>query len=74
MPTVKAANESPAIRPPPTREVVLISDGSSAATVVAHAAFVPTGIVTVLLGPVLPTLAARWSMNESRFHLASEMV
>src|ERR1700719_1783003 len=29
----------------------------------AHAAFVPTGIVTVLLGPLLPILAARWSLN-----------
>jgi hypothetical protein len=26
-PTLKAASESPAIRPPPTREVVLISEG-----------------------------------------------
>ena len=30
---------------------------------VAHAAFVPTGIVTVLLGPMLPTLSAQWSLN-----------
>jgi FHS family glucose/mannose:H+ symporter-like MFS transporter len=29
----------------------------------AHAAFVPIGIVTVLLGPLLPILAARWSLN-----------
>src|SRR5260370_7418855 len=29
----------------------------------AHAAFVPTGMVTVLLGPMLPTLSARWSLN-----------
>ena len=29
----------------------------------AHAAFVPIGIVTVLLGPLLPVLAARWSLN-----------
>jgi fucose permease len=29
----------------------------------AHAAFVPIGIVTVLLGPLLPTLSARWSLN-----------
>ena len=32
-------------------------------TVAAHAAFVPVGIVTVLLGPLLPTLSARWSLN-----------
>jgi len=29
----------------------------------AHAAFVPIGIVTVLLGPLLPMLSARWSLN-----------
>ncbi len=32
-------------------------------TLAAHAAFVPVGIVTVLLGPLLPTLSARWSLN-----------
>lgn len=35
-------------------------------TAVAHAAFVPTGIVTVLLGPVLPSLSARWSLNDAQ--------
>ncbi len=35
-------------------------------TAVAHAAFVPTGIVTVLLGPVLPTLSARWSLSDAQ--------
>jgi MFS transporter, FHS family, glucose/mannose:H+ symporter len=35
-------------------------------TAVAHAAFVPTGIVTVLLGPVLPTLSARWSLTDAQ--------
>ncbi len=35
-------------------------------TYVAHVAFVPTGIVTVLLGPVLPSLSARWSLNDAR--------
>lgn len=29
----------------------------------AHAAFVPTGMVTVLLGPMLPELSTRWSLN-----------
>src|SRR3984885_4162057 len=29
----------------------------------AHAAFVPVGIVTVLLAPLLPILSARWSLN-----------
>jgi MFS transporter, FHS family, glucose/mannose:H+ symporter len=35
-------------------------------TAVAHAAFVPTGIVTVLLGPVLPALSARWSLSDAQ--------
>ena len=35
-------------------------------TAVAHAAFVPTGVVTVLLGPVLPALSARWSLNDAQ--------
>jgi fucose permease len=29
----------------------------------AHAVFVPVGIVTVLLGPLLPILSVRWSLN-----------
>jgi FHS family glucose/mannose:H+ symporter-like MFS transporter len=29
----------------------------------ASAAFLPIGFVTVLLGPLLPTLSARWSLN-----------
>jgi FHS family glucose/mannose:H+ symporter-like MFS transporter len=32
-------------------------------TVAANAAFVPIGIVTVLLGPLLPTLSTQWSLN-----------
>jgi MFS transporter, FHS family, glucose/mannose:H+ symporter len=35
-------------------------------TIAAHAAFVPIGIVTVLLSPLLPTLSARWSLNYSQ--------
>jgi len=35
-------------------------------TVAAHAAFIPIGIVTVLLSPLLPTLSARWSLNYSQ--------
>jgi FHS family glucose/mannose:H+ symporter-like MFS transporter len=38
-------------------------DFSRPLTVAAHAAFVPIGIVTVLLGPLLPTLSARWSLD-----------
>ena len=36
---------------------------AQALTYVAYAAFVPIGIATVLLGPMLPTLSARWSLN-----------
>ena len=36
---------------------------SKALTAAAHAAFVPIGIVTVLLGPLLPALSARWSLD-----------
>jgi MFS transporter, FHS family, glucose/mannose:H+ symporter len=32
-------------------------------TVAANAAFVPIGVVTVLLGPLLPALSAKWSLN-----------
>ncbi|HLW84602.1 MAG TPA: MFS transporter [Candidatus Sulfotelmatobacter sp.] len=38
-------------------------DSSGPLTLAAHAAFVPIGIVTVLLGPMLPTLSAKWSLN-----------
>src|SRR3984885_4021069 len=36
---------------------------SRALTAAAHASFVPIGIVTVLLGPLLPALSARWSLD-----------
>jgi MFS transporter, FHS family, glucose/mannose:H+ symporter len=32
-------------------------------TYVAYVSFVPIGVATVLLGPMLPTLSARWSLN-----------
>lgn len=32
-------------------------------TLAANAAFVPIGVVTVLLSPLLPTLSASWSLN-----------
>lgn len=35
-------------------------------TAIAYAAFVPTGMVTVLLGPLLPSLAARWSLSDTQ--------
>lgn len=34
-----------------------------ALTLAAYASFVPIGIATVLLGPMLPILSARWSLN-----------
>src|ERR1700732_5469231 len=37
-----------------------------ALTLAAHAACVPIGVVTVLLGPMLPALSARWSLNYSQ--------
>lgn len=36
---------------------------AKALTIAAHAAFVPIGVVTVLLAPLLPTLSARWSLD-----------
>ncbi|MGA2856219.1 MAG: MFS transporter [Candidatus Sulfotelmatobacter sp.] len=41
-------------------------DSARALTLAAYVAFVPVGIVTVLLGPMLPTLSARWSLNYSQ--------
>ena len=35
-------------------------------TTIAHAAFIPTGVVTVLLGPLLPTLSSRWALNDAQ--------
>ena len=29
-------------------------------------AFLPTGVLTTLLGPMLPILIARWSMNDAQ--------
>jgi FHS family glucose/mannose:H+ symporter-like MFS transporter len=39
------------------------TDSASSTNKAAHAAFVPIGMVTVLLGPLLPMLSARWSLN-----------
>ncbi len=33
---------------------------------IAYAVFVPTGLITVLLGPLLPTLSLRWSLNDTQ--------
>src|SRR5579863_5414471 len=50
----------PASETPPN----LIS--SKALTLAAYASFVPIGITNVLLGPLLPILSARWSLNYSQ--------
>jgi MFS transporter, FHS family, glucose/mannose:H+ symporter len=50
--------------PPPDSPNVSIS--AKALTLAAYASFVPIGIATVLLGPMLPTLSARWSLNYSQ--------
>ena len=42
------------------------STSAKALTLAAYASFVPIGIATVLLGPMLPTLSARWSLNYSQ--------
>ncbi len=39
---------------------------TKAAVIAAHAAFVLTGTVTTLLGPLLPVLAARWSLDDAQ--------
>src|SRR5580692_7135279 len=46
---------------PPANDAQTSTAGSL--NTAAHAAFVPIGIVTVLLGPLLPILSARWSLN-----------
>ena len=39
------------------------SSSAKALTLAAYSSFVPIGIATVLLGPMLPTLSSRWSLN-----------
>src|SRR4051794_32697718 len=39
---------------------------ASALTFASYVSFIPIGIATVLLGPLLPTLSARWSLNYSQ--------
>ena len=42
------------------------SSSARALTFAAYISFIPIGIGTVLLGPMLPTLSARWSLNYSQ--------
>ena len=43
-----------------------VSNSVNALNLAACASFVPIGVVTVFLGPMLPTLSARWSLNYSQ--------
>jgi MFS transporter, FHS family, glucose/mannose:H+ symporter len=50
----------------PTSDPLNAVISAKALTFAAYASFVPIGIATVLLGPMLPTLSARWSLNYSQ--------
>jgi MFS transporter, FHS family, glucose/mannose:H+ symporter len=50
----------------PTPETLRAESSAKALTLAGYASFVPIGITTVLLGPMLPTLAARWSLNDAQ--------
>ncbi len=50
----------------PPAELASASTSAKALTFAAYASFVPIGIATVLLGPMLPTLSARWDLNYSQ--------
>lgn len=47
----------------PSTDVSMQSNSTRPLTYVAYIAFLPIGIATILLGPMLPTLSARWSLN-----------
>jgi MFS transporter, FHS family, glucose/mannose:H+ symporter len=49
--------------PPPSPDAARLR---RTATIAAHVAFVPTGVVTVILGPLLPTLTSRWSLTDTQ--------
>jgi fucose permease len=50
----------------PSGSVAAPPDSTRALTVFVHAGFVVAGAVTILLGPILPILAARWSLQDSQ--------
>jgi MFS transporter, FHS family, glucose/mannose:H+ symporter len=50
----------------PSADSAIDSTSAKALTFAAYASFVPIGIATVLLGPMLPILSARWSLNYSQ--------
>ena len=47
----------------PATDASLQASSARPLTYAAYISFVPIGIATVLLGPMLPTLSARWSLN-----------
>jgi MFS transporter, FHS family, glucose/mannose:H+ symporter len=47
----------------PASDIQQPASSSRILTAAAHAAFVPIGVLTVLLGPVLPWLSTRWSLD-----------
>jgi len=50
----------------PTSDTQAATKSARFLTYAAYASFVPIGIATVLLGPLLPTLSAQWSLNYSQ--------
>src|ERR1700720_4226405 len=51
-----ASPEAEISQPPPNRKLVLAG----------QLAFLPTGILPTLLGPMLPILISRWAMNDTQ--------
>ena len=47
----------------PATQIAISPTSARALSLAAYVSFIPIGIATVLLGPMLPTLSARWSMN-----------
>jgi FHS family glucose/mannose:H+ symporter-like MFS transporter len=50
----------------PTAATHTAPDSARVLTYAAYISFIPIGIATVILGPMLPTLSARWSLNYSQ--------
>ncbi len=50
----------------PSASISAPHDSTRGLTIFVHAGFVVAGAVTILLGPILPMLAARWSLQDSQ--------
>ncbi|HVN18237.1 MAG TPA: MFS transporter [Dongiaceae bacterium] len=50
----------------PSLETPVSTSSARTLTYAAYASFVPIGVATVLLGPLLPALSARWSLNDAQ--------